>query len=83
MVQVTKVPLKVRIGLWYLARRLRKEFKMKPLPKWVGWVAILLATFGTGGAMAGLIPIKIAAMLATGSVWLSNLTHSLPGTGGK
>lgn len=79
-----KVPLKIRMALWIAYRKLKKEVKgMKSLPKWVGWLAIICATCGTGGALAGLIPLKIAAILATAGTYLSNITHSLPGTGGQ
>ena len=78
--------LKEKIGWWIIRRQLmaalKKGLKMKPLPKWIGWVAILCATFGTGGALAGLIPLKIAMMLATAGTLVNGVTHSLNGTGG-
>lgn len=74
--------LKQRFIAWRIARLIKKEYGMKPLPKWVGVLSILLAAFGSGGALAGLVPIKIAALLSTGATVLANLTHSLPGTGG-
>jgi hypothetical protein len=77
---------KERIALWLIRRRLlaalKKGLKMKPLPKWVGWVAILCATFGTGGALAGFIPLKIAIMLSTAGTLVNGVTHSINGTGG-
>jgi hypothetical protein len=78
--------LKEKIGWWIIRRRLmaalKKGLKMKPLPKWIGWVAIICATFGTGGAFAGLIPVKIALMLATAGTLVNGVTHSVNGMGG-
>ena len=78
--------IKERILLWLIRRRflaaLKKGLKMKPLPKWIGWIAIICATFGTGGALAGLIPLKIAMMLATAGTLVNGVTHSINGTGG-
>jgi hypothetical protein len=56
---------------------------MKPLPKIVGWLSLFASVFGVGGAFAGVIPAKYAVILGAVSTLTSNLSHSLPGTGGK
>lgn len=84
---MTKLPIKTRIALWFLERRLaaaiKKGLKMNPLPKWIGWLS-MLGTIGTAlSTIGGILPPKIGAAIAAVGVILSNLSHSLPGTGGK
>lgn len=74
--------IKDRVLAWYVARRIRKEFKrMKPLPKWTGALAGI-----------GAIATAVAQGLKTGD-WnglgpalltiLAMFSHSATGSGGK
>jgi hypothetical protein len=86
--------LKERIVLWFAERALRKrlgvtraqwkELKMKPLPKWMGWIGAIAAVapmlwtaYHTGGATA--LVMAIVSLLGGGTVLNS---HSAGGTGG-
>jgi hypothetical protein len=79
--------LKARLAEWYIRRRIVKAvkgaLKMKPLPKWVGMLSLLGSIGSLLGAMGGVLPPKYAVICATAATFLSNLSHSLPGTGGK
>ena len=79
--------LKERIALWFIRRKLiaayKKGLTMNPLPKWVGWLS-MAGTIGSAlSIIGGVLPPKIGAALISLGAILSNLSHSLPGTGGK
>ena len=61
---------------------LKGVVKMKPLPKWVGWLSLLVGLVAPGGAFAGIIPPKWAAIVSGVAALVANLAHSLPGSGG-
>ena len=79
--------LKSRIGLWVLKRRIvaayKKGLKMTPLPKWVGWLSMASSIGAACLTFASILPPKYGVALAAFGTFLSNLSHSLPGTGGK
>lgn len=56
---------------------------MKPLPKIVSWLSLFSTMFGIGGALAGVVPAKYAAIVGAVATLTSSLSHSLTGTGGK
>ena len=78
--------LKERIALWILKRRIiaaiKKGTKMTPLPKWVGWLSLIGGGSALVSSVAGLLPPKYAAIAAALALLMSNISHSLPGTGG-
>ena len=74
---------KERILARLVARRLRKEFKMKPLPKWMGWLSMLASVFTGIATYAAVLPPKIGGPLVAVAGILGGISHSLPGTGGK
>ncbi len=76
-----KLPLKMRLALWFVARRLRKEFRMKPLPKWLSWVSAIAGLFGAGGALTDAIPPKYAAIVGGVAAIIGSLSHSATGNG--
>ena len=79
--------LKERIAIWYLSRRIvaaiKKGQTMTPLPKWLAWLGNIGAVGSLLGAIAGVLPPKYAAIVATLAALVNSITHSLPGTGGK
>ena len=79
---MTRVPLKARLAVWYLAKRLKKEFPMTPFPKWVGYVSTLVAVATT--AWTALHPgAALPTWIATLTTLLATFSHSATGTGGK
>lgn len=79
-----ELSFKERIALWAVVRRLKKELKkMKPLPKWVGFITLLLSLVVPGGALAGLISAKIAAIALVLLNGIQSVSHSLNGSGGS
>jgi hypothetical protein len=55
---------------------------MKPLPKWIGVLAMLAALVAPGGALFSLVPLKYAAIVSSVAAVIAALSHSLTGTGG-
>ena len=55
---------------------------MKPLPKYVGWLALIAGLLAPGGALFDLLPPKYAATVAGVAAVILSITHSLNGTGG-
>ena len=55
---------------------------MKPLPKWITWLSLVVGLLIPGGALAGVVPAKIAAIASAFAGILGALGHSVTGTGG-
>lgn len=55
---------------------------MKPLPKVIGWITVLLSVATGLLAIADQLPPKVAFTIMLCANVLTSLSHSLPGTGG-